>query len=82
MSVIYVIFIKDLLSPHLTLENDTNSLLEREIFNIRYDEIRVDFSNVKSMSLDFTNHYLLLKSKSKKLIHEVNIPLNLQKTFY
>ena len=32
MSVIYVIFIKDLLSTRLTLETDTSTILEREIF--------------------------------------------------
>jgi hypothetical protein len=57
MPVIYVIFIKDLLSTRLTLETDTNTILEREIFNIPYDEICIDFSNIKSKSPNFVNQY-------------------------
>jgi len=44
MSVIHVIFIKDLLSTRLTLEIDTGAILEKEIFNIPYDEICIDLS--------------------------------------
>ena len=66
MSVIYVIFIKDLLSTRLTLETDTSAILEREIFNIPYDEICIDFSNIKSLSPAFVNQYLLHKLEAKK----------------
>jgi hypothetical protein len=78
MSVIYVTFIKDLLSPHLILQRDTDSLLEREISNTPYDEIRVDFSNVRTISPDFAKQYLLSKSRSEKLIKEVNISPDLE----
>ena len=66
MSVIYVIFIKDILSSRLTLETYTCAILEREIFNIPYDEICIDFSNIKSFSPAFVNQYLLHKSRSEK----------------
>jgi hypothetical protein len=78
MSVIYVIFIKNLFSTHLTLQTDTNTILEREIFDIPYDEICIDFSNIKSISPAFVNQYLLLKSRSKKMINEVNISPDLE----
>jgi len=78
MSVIYVIFIRDLLSPYLTLTPDTSSILERKIFNIPYDEIRVDFSHVESISRDFAQEYMSIKLRSKKLINEVNVPLDLE----
>ena len=78
MSVIYVISIKDLLSTRLTLETDTSAILEREIFNSPHDEICIDFSNVKSLSPAFVNHYLLSKSKSQKMINEVNISPDLE----
>ena len=49
------------------------SIMEREIFNIPYDEICIDFSKIKSISPSFANQYLLQKSRSKKVINEVNI---------
>lgn len=78
MSVIYVIFIKDLLSTRLTLETDTNTILEREIFKIPYDEICIDFSNIKSLSPAFVKQYLLHKFRSEKVINEVNISPDLE----
>ena len=78
MSVIYVIFIKNLFSTHLTLQTDTNTILEREIFDIPYDEICIDFSNIKSISPGFVNQYMLLKYRSKKMINEVNISPDLE----
>jgi hypothetical protein len=78
MSVIYVIFIKDILSSRLTLETYTCAILEREIFNIPYDEICIDFSNIKSLSPAFVNQYLLRKYRSEKMISEVNISPDLE----
>ncbi len=78
MSVIYVIFIKDLLSTRLTLETDTSAILEREISNIPYDEICIDFSNIKTISPAFVNQYLLYKYRSEKMINEVNISPDLE----
>ena len=78
MSVIYVIFIKDLHSTHLTLETDTNTIMEREIFKIPYDEVCIDFSNIESLSPAFVNQYSLCKSRSEKVINEVNISPDLE----
>ncbi|MGE0690706.1 MAG: hypothetical protein AB7O87_08930 [Candidatus Nitrosocosmicus sp.] len=78
MSIIYVLFIKDIISTNLTTKLNTDKMLKENLFDLPYDEIIVDFSGVNSMSRDFTNYYLLNKSKSNKVFHEVNIPLNLQ----
>jgi hypothetical protein len=53
MSVIYVEFIWDLLSSTMKLRPDTIIELEKTILNIPYDEIIIDFSGVKSMSIEF-----------------------------
>ena len=54
--------------------------MEEKISDIPYDEIIIDFSSVKSMSPNFANTYLEIKKGSNKLIHEVNVPLHLEKT--
>jgi hypothetical protein len=53
MSVIYVEFIWDLFSFTLTLRADTIIELEKTISNIPYDEVIIDFSGAKSMSIEF-----------------------------
>lgn len=78
MSIIYVLFIKDIISTNLTAKPDIDKILNEELFYLPYDEIIVDFSGVSLMSRDFANHYLLNRSKSTKVVHEVNVPLNLQ----
>lgn len=75
MSTIYVKFITDIFSSDLVSTRDIDDKLDKELFNLPYDEIIVDFSHVNTMNLDFANHYRLNKSKSKNIIHEVNIPL-------
>ena len=81
MSTIYVKFITDIFSADLMALPNIDEKLDKELFNLPYDEIIVDFSGVNTMSLDFANHYRLNKSKSKKIIHEVNIPLLHQNIF-
>jgi hypothetical protein len=49
----------------------------REI-KIPYDEICIDFSNIKSLSPAFVNQYSLSKSRSEKMINEVNISPDLE----
>ncbi len=78
MSVIYVEYIRDLLSPTLTLRPDIIQELEKTILNIPYDEIIIDFSGVKSMSIEFAKEYLSIKQRSKKVINEVNISLDVE----
>ena len=80
MSVIYVEFSWDLLSSTMKLRPDTIIELEKTILNIAYDEIIIDFSGVKSMSIEFAKEYLSIKHRSKKAINEVNIPLDLEPT--
>jgi hypothetical protein len=78
MSVIYVEFIWDLLSSTMKLRPDTIIELEKTILNIPYDEIIIDFSGVKSMSIEFAKEYLSIKHGSKKAINEVNISLDVE----
>ncbi|MGD9533287.1 MAG: hypothetical protein AB7V56_05905 [Candidatus Nitrosocosmicus sp.] len=51
------------------------------MFSLPYEEIIVDFSEINSISHEFANHYLSNKSKSGKVVHEVNIPILLQNLF-
>jgi hypothetical protein len=78
MSVLYVEYIKDIFSPTLTLRPNTAKELEKTILGIPYDEIILDFSGVKSMSMEFAKEYMSIKYRSKKIIKEVNIPIGLE----
>jgi len=42
--------------------------------DIPSDDIRIDFSNVDSITPEFAHQYLMSKRKSKKEIHEVGLP--------
>ena len=81
MSIIYVVFIKDIFSSNLVAIPNIDNKLDKEVFNLHYEEIIVDFSGVYTMSSDFANHYLSNKSKSGKTIHEVNVPPSFQNLF-
>ena len=81
MSIVYVIFITDLFTSDLILRPKIFKVLERKISDIPYDDIIIDFSNVKSMTHNFAEEYKSFSKKNKKLIHEVNIPLHLVKKF-
>ena len=81
MSIVYVIFIEELLTSDLKFEPKTIKELESKISSIPYNEIIIDFSNIGSMTPDFVNKYKSLSNKSKKIIHEVNIPPHLEETF-
>ncbi|WP_458746633.1 hypothetical protein [Candidatus Nitrosocosmicus sp. T] len=78
MSVLYVEYIKDIFSPTLTLRPNTAKELEKTILGIPYDEIILDFSGVKSMSMEFAKEYMSIKCRSKKIIKEINIPIGLE----
>lgn len=82
MPIVYVIFMKDLfVSDPPILRPQILKVLERKLSGIPYGDIMIDFSNVKSMTPDFAEKYKSFSKKNKKLIHEVNIPLHLEKTF-
>lgn len=78
MSVLYVEYMKDLFSSTLTLMPNTAVELEKTLVDIPYNEIIFDFSGVRSMSIEFAKEYLSIKNKSKKLLNEVNLPLELK----
>lgn len=60
---------------------EIDNKLNKEIFDLPYEEIIVDFSGVSMMNQDFASHYLLNRSKSEKIIHEVNVPPSFQDRF-
>ena len=78
MSVIYVEYIRDLLSSTRMLRPNTIKELEKTILDIPYDEIIIDFSGVKSMGIEFAKEYFSFKHRSKKTINEVNIPFGVE----
>jgi hypothetical protein len=78
MSVLYVEYIKDRFSSTLTLRPNAAKELEETILDIPYDEIIFDFSGVKSMSIEFAKEYLSIKYRTKKIIKEVNIAIELE----
>jgi len=77
--IIYVVRIKDIFTSDLTTICGIDDKLNKELFNLPYKEIIADFSDVNSVSPDFVNHYLLNKSQSGKIVHEVNMPTSLQR---
>jgi len=81
MSILFVMFIKDMLASDLIVKSEINKVLEKRISSIPYNEIIIDFSNVRAISRRFVNQYKLSKSKNRKEIYEVNIPLGLQEFF-
>ncbi|MGD9533972.1 MAG: hypothetical protein AB7V56_09410 [Candidatus Nitrosocosmicus sp.] len=56
-------------------------MLEKELFNLPYDDIVVDFSDINLINQEFIVLYLLCKSNCSKEIREVNLPLELLKVF-
>lgn len=81
MPIVYVMFMKDLLASDLMFKPEVIKALKKKISDIPYDEVVIDFSDIRSMSPDFANKYKSIKKRSNKLIHEVNMPLYLEKTF-
>ncbi|WP_148686291.1 hypothetical protein [Candidatus Nitrosocosmicus hydrocola] len=81
LSIVYVIFIKDILTSRLIVTPEVCKVLEEKISRVPYNEIIIDFSIVRSMSHDFVKKYISMKKgRSDKQIHEVNIPLHLEWT--
>jgi hypothetical protein len=78
MSVLYVEYMRDIFSTSLALRLDTHEELDKTIMDVPYDEIILDFSGVRSMSLEFAKEYLSVKNKSNKAINEVNLSLELR----
>lgn len=77
-SVFYVVSMKDSISTHLTIGKSAKSLYEKDIFNIPLEDIRLDFTNVKTISKTFALQYLLSKHQSKKQIIEINVPSHVE----
>ena len=78
MSVLYVEYINDLFSPTLTLRPGIIEELEKAILDITYNEIIIDFSGVKSMSIEFAEEYLSIKHEIRQSIARGNAWLKTQ----
>ncbi|MGD9534536.1 MAG: hypothetical protein AB7V56_12305 [Candidatus Nitrosocosmicus sp.] len=79
--IIYVIRIRNIFASDLITTSGIDNKLDKELFSLPYEEIIVDFSGINSISPEFANHYLSNKSKSGKVVHEVNIPILLHNMF-
>lgn len=72
--------IDTVLSSDLALRNNANYLFEK-IESEHEPKIIVDFSNVRSISRSFADQYVRRKKESKKMITEMNVPVNIAKMF-
>jgi len=75
-----VIRVKDAISADLALRNNADSFFD-DIENSRYDEIVIDFAEVKSISRSFAHQYQIRKKASKKMIRETHVPEHVAKMF-
>lgn len=78
MTVIHVVSMRDFISTDLEIRKSAITFIEKELEDIPSDDIRIDFSNVKSITPEFAHQYLMSKRKSKKEIHEVNLPSHVE----
>ena len=78
MSAIHVVSIRDFVSADLEIKKSAITFIEKEVEGAPSDDIRIDFSNVKSITPEFAHQYLMSKRKSKKEIHEVNFPSHVE----
>ena len=78
MTVIHVVLIRDFISADLEIRKSAITFIEKELEDIPSDDIRIDFSDVKSITPEFARQYLTSKRRSKKEIHEVNLPLHVE----
>ncbi|KAA2281227.1 hypothetical protein [Candidatus Nitrosocosmicus sp. SS] len=76
MSNIPIISIKDSISPHLAIRKSVISFFEKDIIHNPSYQLKIDFSEVKSISHSFANQYLLSKKDVNKEINEINMPSN------
>jgi len=75
MTILYVISIKDVISPSLVSSNKALDFFENHLSNIVVDNVVVDFSGVKSISRSFAYQYLTCKYQYKrKKLREINVP--------
>lgn len=78
MTIMYVIPIKNAISPSLSYSKEVLYFFQKELSKIIVDNVVIDFSDVKSMSHSFAHQYITCKNQSKrKRIREINVPDNI-----
>lgn len=78
MTIMYVISIKNVISPRLLYNKEALYFFQRELSKIVVDNVVIDFSDVKSMSSSFARQYVTCKIQIKrKKIREINVPDNI-----
>ena len=78
MIAIHVVFIRDFISADLVIKKSAITFVEKDLKDTPSDDIRIDFSNIKSINPQFAHQYLMSKRKSKKEIHEVIFPSHVE----
>lgn len=72
--------VNQILSQDLALRHNARVLFDR-IESVQDDTVILDFKSVKTMTRSFAHEYLSKKSKSSKLIKEVNVSPNIRRMF-
>lgn len=68
MTVIHVVSIRDFISADLEIRKSAITFVEKELSGIRSDDIRIDFSNIKLITLEFARQYLLSAKVKRKFM--------------
>jgi len=76
----YNIVISEELARNLVLRDNASELFNR-IESLKQKHISIDFKGVQSMSRSFAHEYITRKNNSSKCINEINMPIELEKTF-
>lgn len=74
-----IISIKENISPNLVIRKNAISFFDTKIECIFLNDIKIDFSEVKSISHSFAHQYITNKRKSSKKIEEINMNENVSK---
>ncbi len=73
MTIIHVVSIKEVVSPHLTVSKTALDFFEKGLSNIVSTDLRIDFSEIKSINRSFAYQYLVSKHDCKKKVREINV---------
>lgn len=72
--------ITTIISSDLMFRQAVNDLFQ--ILNAsKSSKIEIDFENVLSITRSFAHQYIIAKKQSEKIIHETNVPQNIQRMF-
>ena len=75
-----MILLKQEISNNLALRSSAKRLFEI-INNQPNNEVEINFDEITSISRSFASEYVSNKNISTKSIHEIHVPLNVEKMF-